>query len=266
MCTLVFGLGVAGEGSLLLAANRDEDPARPAAPPASLRATPPLAGGRDLVAGGTWLAIREDRSVVAVLNRRPAMGGDPGGAGATGAGPATAARRAPSRGLLALSAAAAGAGSPAECAAAARLLLAADPYAPCSLVVAGPRAACVVNHRAPGSTDVVEAAPGWHVVTHEDLDDPDEPRTAWLVRELRGFRPHSAEAGLDHLGALLARHDGGSPPVCLHEGRMVTVSTARVALGAGGPRYLHGEGPACRATLADFTHLIAPAAAPRRNS
>ncbi|MGH7732039.1 MAG: NRDE family protein, partial [Candidatus Eiseniibacteriota bacterium] len=74
MCTLIIGRDVVAPGTVLLAANRDEDPARPSDPPAVLRETPRLIGGRDRRAGGTWLAVRESRAVVAILNRRDRSG------------------------------------------------------------------------------------------------------------------------------------------------------------------------------------------------
>jgi len=246
VCTLIFGWRVAEEAPLLLAANRDEDPERPAEGPRVLRGEPRVVGGRDRRAGGTWLAIRDRRCVVGVLNRR---GGDHASA-------TRGAVRAPSRGLLALLVAAAGDGHPRALAAAARLLLRADPYAPVSLVVAGPEGAYVASRDGAGEVRVAEAGPGWHVLTHEELDDAREPRTRWLIGELGGFRPHSTDEAFDRLGDLLARHDAGAPAVCLHEGRMRTVSTARVALSPARARYLHGEGPACRATLTDHSHLI----------
>src|SRR5262245_42134904 len=71
MCTLIMGLGVLGPGSLVVGANRDEDPSRPSLAPGPLETNPPVVGGRDRLAGGTWFAIRDVRAVIAVLNRRP---------------------------------------------------------------------------------------------------------------------------------------------------------------------------------------------------
>ena len=45
---------------IVLAANRDELIARPSAPPGVLSESPLIVGGRDLVAGGTWLAVAAD--------------------------------------------------------------------------------------------------------------------------------------------------------------------------------------------------------------
>ena len=103
MCTLIAGLGILGPGTLLIGANRDESPGRPSAGPARLRERPMVVGGRDLVAGGTWLAVREGRFVAALLNRRPPAAVS-GGDGGDGSDPMR------SRGLLCLDAAAAGPG------------------------------------------------------------------------------------------------------------------------------------------------------------
>src|SRR5512147_2375416 len=93
MCTLVLGFEVVGPRTVLVGANRDEDPSRPSDPPGVLWAAPRVIGGRDRRAGGTWLAVRERHALVAMLNRRPA--------------PADAGRAWPrSRGLLALEVAA----------------------------------------------------------------------------------------------------------------------------------------------------------------
>src|SRR5580765_3334545 len=58
MCTVLVGRDVTGPGEILVAANRDEDPARPSDPPGILLDSPRLVGGRDRIAGGTWLAVR----------------------------------------------------------------------------------------------------------------------------------------------------------------------------------------------------------------
>jgi uncharacterized protein with NRDE domain len=244
MCTLIVGWNALGPGTLLIAANRDEDPARPAEGPRALRSSPRIVGGRDARAGGTWLAIRGRRLVVAALNRR-----DPE--------PAPADARRPSRGLLALSVAAAGEGRPDHAARAAHLLLGADSYAPCSLVIAGPEGAWLVVRERGTPPRTSALTPGWHALTHAELDDPHEPRAAWLVGQLAGFAPRSVDEALERLGGWLAVH-GPGPAVCLHDGRMVTVSTSRVWLTREAARYLHGEGLACRATLEDHSHLLHP--------
>jgi len=283
MCTLILGVDVVAPASVLLAANRDEDPGRPADPPGVLSESPRLVGGRDRRAGGTWLAVRERRAVVALLNRRD-HSGEPA--------PPVPGRR--SRGALVLDVASAAEDEPPP-------RLPADPpgvlrgpgptgsslalaalrramascllsrYSPCSLVFASPEASwwmalegdappwCRGRPRTPRFHAI---APGWHVLTHADLDDPGEPRTARLVRELAGFAPGSLAEAQERLDALLASHGDearGLPPVCLHHGGMVTVSSSRVWLAAGDARYRHAEGRPCEHPLEDVSGLLEPA-------
>jgi uncharacterized protein with NRDE domain len=68
MCLLVAQFDPRDAVPLRIAANRDEWLARPAAPLGELR--PGVWGGRDLQAGGTWLAVNE-HGVVAGLTNRP---------------------------------------------------------------------------------------------------------------------------------------------------------------------------------------------------
>lgn len=270
MCTLIVGRDVLSPGSVLLAANRDEDPARPSDPPGLLRESPRLVGGRDRRAGGTWLAVRERQAAVAVLNRGP--GGPPG-----------AERR--SRGLLVLDVAAvsedfpagldpagerrellarlhdlAGPGLPFAALCRAFAALWEGSYAPFTLLFASPGACWTLALEAGGVPRAGRVSPGWHVLTHAELDDPREPRTARLLEELAGFAPRSVEKAEQRLGDLLRSHGdpaSGVPPVCLHEGRMVTVSASTVWLASGEARYRHAEGRPCERALEDRTALLA---------
>ncbi|MBI1798791.1 MAG: NRDE family protein [Candidatus Eisenbacteria bacterium] len=237
MCTLILGLGVVAPRTVVLAANRDEDPARPSDPPVILSHRPLIVGGRDRVAGGTWLALRGPGAVVAMLNRR----------GEAGAAP----RR--SRGLLTLDVARA------PEAAAARGLVARDRYAPFTLLCATPDKAWVLTWDG-RATRITIATPGWHVLTHAEMDDPTEPRTASLLESLAGFAPRSRAAAEARLCGLLSRH--GEPAVCLHEGRMATVSAALVWLAAGETSYRHAEGRPCVTPFQDFSPLLADAESP----
>jgi uncharacterized protein with NRDE domain len=78
MCLLVVCSRVIPGFPLVVAANRDERFDRPAVPITTLQETSPvILGGRDELAGGTWLAVN-DRGVVAGLTNRPsAFGRDP---------------------------------------------------------------------------------------------------------------------------------------------------------------------------------------------
>lgn len=252
MCTLIAGRDILGPGTLIVAANRDEDSARPSSAPDVLSRSPRVVGGRDRVAGGTWLAIREGFAAVALMNRRPPV------ATATATRAAGAAPR--SRGLLALEVASIPADGPeafGEAALAhAQRLVAAERYAPFSLVVLTARGAWVLASDG-GAARVTEIRPGWHVLTHADLDDTGEPRTARLVRELYGWGPATVEAARLGLAARLSEHAGeAGPAVCIHEGRMVTVSASIVYFGADSPGYWHAEGRPCEHAFGDLTELL----------
>jgi uncharacterized protein with NRDE domain len=69
MCLIVLAWRCAPEHALVLAANRDEYHARPAAP-AHWWTDFPVYGGRDLAAGGTWLGVAADGRWAAVTNVR----------------------------------------------------------------------------------------------------------------------------------------------------------------------------------------------------
>jgi uncharacterized protein with NRDE domain len=62
---------------LVVAANRDERLDRPATPMAVLRDDPLTIGGRDELAGGTWLAVNEAGVVAGLTNRPVPDGRDP---------------------------------------------------------------------------------------------------------------------------------------------------------------------------------------------
>jgi uncharacterized protein with NRDE domain len=75
MCLLIAAFRVQPGFPLVVAGNRDEWLARPANPMEVLRAKDPrVLGGRDLVAGGTWLATNE-YGVCAGLTNQPFPGG-----------------------------------------------------------------------------------------------------------------------------------------------------------------------------------------------
>jgi uncharacterized protein with NRDE domain len=269
MCTLIVGRDVLGPGTLLVGANRDEAPDRPTDPPLLLSTAPLVVGGRDRRAGGTWLAIREGHAVVALLNRR-----------GTRPGPAETLR---SRGLLALETAVAepdayGDAFAEQALAAARASIAANAYAPFSLVCATPSGGWVLAHAGTRTLEPKTLEPGWHVLTHGDLDDAAEPRSVRLRRKLEGYSPRStaeAETRVLEMLSLHGTYGDGAPPdteqpaaaaddgvdraaVCVHSGRMVTVSTSLFRCGRTGVRYIHVEGRPCTTPPRDLTALLVP--------
>ena len=238
VCTLIFGLGVLGPGTVLIATNRDEDPARTSEPPQVLVREPLVVGGRDVVAGGTWLALRADLPGVAMLlNRRDPTPEKPG-------------RR--SRGLLTLDVASAA--DPRERALAEAAI---GHYAPCSLVWLSPAESWHLSIR-PGHKPALEPiAPGWHAITHFEMDDAADPRASLVLARIAKWRPSSREDAESRLTSILASHGGGGAPAfCLHEGRAPTVSAALLWLAPGGISHRHSQGRPCVTPFEDWTHLI----------
>ena len=72
MCLIVLAWRVHPEYPLIVAANRDEFHARPAAPAAFWEDHPALLAGRDLEARGTWMGVSRSRKFAAVTNYRGA--------------------------------------------------------------------------------------------------------------------------------------------------------------------------------------------------
>jgi len=72
MCLIVLGWRVHPEFPLIVAANRDEFHARPAAPAAFWEDQPGILAGRDLEARGTWMGASRSRKFAAVTNYRGA--------------------------------------------------------------------------------------------------------------------------------------------------------------------------------------------------
>jgi uncharacterized protein with NRDE domain len=264
MCTLIFGLDVLGPRTLLIATNRDEDPARASEPPQILSRAPRVVGGRDAVAGGTWLALRAgepaaapkgaasgtreattselippitDVGVAMLLNRRDPTPAKPG-------------RR--SRGLLTLDVASAT--DPRE-----RALAEAEigHYAPCSLVWLSPAESWHLSIRAGRKPTLETIAPGWHAITHFEMDDPADTRASWVLARLGKWRAASRAEAEARLVAIIASHGGGGTPAfCLHEGRAPTVSAAMLWLAPGEVSYRHAQGRPCVTPFEDWTHLL----------
>jgi uncharacterized protein with NRDE domain len=70
MCLILLAWQVPGRPALVVAANRDEFHARPAAPAAFWEDQPSILAGRDLEARGTWMGISRGGKFAAVTNYR----------------------------------------------------------------------------------------------------------------------------------------------------------------------------------------------------
>lgn len=73
MCLILVAWKVHPDYPLIVAANRDEFFARPSAAAAAWPEAPMVHGGRDLEAGGTWLAVTSGGRFAAVTNVREAQ-------------------------------------------------------------------------------------------------------------------------------------------------------------------------------------------------
>jgi uncharacterized protein with NRDE domain len=248
VCLLITMFQVSPAGPLVMAANRDERYARPAVPITVLRdAGPRMLGGRDEVAGGTWMAVNE-RGVVAGLTNLPSPAGrDP-------------AKR--SRGELPIALAA----RPDAAAAVDWMSANVDPsdYNPCWLMVGDRESLYYVDltsghrpatRRLPPGTYVLENAPllppsvkARHVtelITAAGAVQVGDPAAA-LTAVLSDHSPVPAEetAGSGRAGGLSA--------ACVHAGEYGTRSAMIVTVGSTGlPHVLVADGPPCSTPLVD---------------
>jgi len=175
MCTLVLLRRPHHPWPLILAANRDEMADRPWQPPGRWwEERPEVVAGRDILAGGSWLGVNDTGVVAAILNRMGTLGPQPG-------------KR--SRGELVLEAL-----DHADAADAAEALagLEAASYRPFNMVVADNRDAFWL--RADGRTIAARPiAPGCHMLSALELDDPASPRIAAYGARFQALPPPRPE-------------------------------------------------------------------------
>ncbi|MEZ0310669.1 MAG: NRDE family protein [Myxococcota bacterium] len=161
MCLVILASKVHPEVPLVVAANRDELFSRPAEPVHELE--PGIAGGRDVLAGGTWLAANRDGVVAALTNQplatkrpeAPEGGRDP-------------AKR--SRGELPLVLARHPTAELAVRAFAERI--SARDYNPCALLVADSTRVFYIGMLGGDRPDIRELASGIHVLENRPIDAP----------------------------------------------------------------------------------------------
>jgi uncharacterized protein with NRDE domain len=239
VCTILLAWSDHPGAPVLLAANRDELIARPSQSPGVLQTNPLVFGGRDLVAGGTWLAVGANGTLCAVTNRHPAEGPlvapDPS-------------RR--SRGEIPLA------------------LLTMDPalvpehltalgpglYNPVNVLWVGNDRALVAHVDDAGPVRVVDLAPGPHVLTTRDVDDERQPKVAMLMAGLERAIGSGADATMTGLRAMLASHvsasDSPADAACIHGDVYGTVSASTVVVGGGQLVYEHAPGRPCVTSFA----------------
>jgi uncharacterized protein with NRDE domain len=246
----------------MVAANRDERLDRPAVAATVLRERDPrILGGRDLLAGGTWLAV-SDRGVVAGLTNQPAVGGrDPSKH---------------SRGELPLMCASEPTAKHAMDALAANV----DParYNPCWMLVGDRGTLFAVGigagRRAP---EIEQLAPGLHVLENAPLGAV-SPKAAFireLVEQQLADQPAASAAAVTKvLQAVLRDHRPAVPEpradasgrvwpasltaACVHAEGYGTRSSAIITVpSAGLPSMLVADGRPCETPMRDVSPLWA---------
>ena len=235
MCTVILLLRPGHAWPVLIAANRDERLDRPWDPPGAYWPEQPgVVAGRDRLGGGTWMAMRGGL-LAAVLNRPGSLGPAPDKL---------------SRGGLPLAAV----GHASACAAADALLaLDAADYRSFNMVVADRRSTHFIRGLGHGRPEGWALAPGCHIVTAHDPDDPDSPRArAHLPRFAAAPAPDPAAGDWMAWQALLADRSGPRAAALnvRTEDGFGTVCSSLLGLPASGPpQWLFAAGPQDRAVF-----------------
>ena len=254
--------GMVPDAPLIVAANRDERLDRPAVPMTVLRERQPrILGGRDELAGGTWLAVNE-HGVVAGLTNQPSFGGrDPS-------------KR--SRGELPLAFARYASAAEAVRAVSAEL----DPasYNPCWMLVGDTEALFFIGIAGFGSAEVEQLSPGLHVLENAPLR-PQSPKAAFVTqlvtRALADRTDSGAASAVAALETVLPDHRPAisewltdpagrvRPPelsaACVHAEGYGTRSAMTVSVPATGlPSVRVADGRPCEHELRDVSGLWAP--------
>jgi uncharacterized protein with NRDE domain len=260
VCLLIAAFQVVPEAPLLVAANRDEQVDRPALPVTVLREREPrILGGRDLLAGGTWLAVNS-HGLVAGLTNQPALNGRDPTKRSRGELPLACARHRTAAGAVEA------------------LAADVDParYNPCWMLV-GDREALYSVAIGPGLArpEIEPLAPGLHVLENAPLRAAS--RKASFVREqIESALAEQPEHGLAATVAVLAnmlrdhrpaipepRTDAAGrvwPPAlsaaCVHADGFGTRSAAIITVRVSGPpEILAADGQPCVTPMRDATAL-----------
>lgn len=250
MCTIAILIGVA-DAAVVLAANRDELYARKARPPERLAEG--VAGGVDVLSGGTWLAVNRIGRFVAVTNQVALATPPPG---------------LKSRGTVVR-----------ELASAAdpeAYVSAIDPreYASMNLVWGDAQSVRIAYLRREAGTREVEVLPrGIHVLANDRLRAPGFPRAERLENQIAAIEDKRWPALWPRLAQLLGDHTrvdlADVPPshlspelareltaTCIHSEQYGTRSSTLVAIDNGITAYMHADGPPCVTAFVDRTELL----------
>jgi uncharacterized protein with NRDE domain len=252
MCTIALMIDVVVGAPLVIAANRDEFYARPTRPPEVLRESPRIVGGRDVLSGGTWLAVRRAPvpRFAAVTNQRALVAQPPGLV---------------SRGVAVIETVAA------EDPAAYVHALDATKYASMNLVWGDATGASVAYaRREDGTVDVLPLGRGIHVLCNDRIGAEGFPKAERLALALAPFTGAPLADVIAALPALLGDHTRVEPTLhghlprelareltaaCIHTEAYGTRSATIVAIGER-ITYLHADGPPCTTPFRDLSELV----------
>ena len=254
MCLLIVLAGVRDDIPLVVAANRDELYERPADPMTVLRErSPRVVGGRDLQAGGTWLAVNEHGLLAGLTNRPTAAGPDPTKK-SRGELPLLCAAQMTARDAVSLLTATVRPGD----------------HNPAWLIVADRHDAFAVGVLADEETAAVQLVPGVHILENRPFGAA-SPKVDYVRSRLEGIDRCAPEELVARLRAVLADHhipEGLSaaaeagradvPPEvganCVHTERYGTLWSAVVTVPATGhPAITYAAGPPCTTPFRDVS-------------
>jgi uncharacterized protein with NRDE domain len=243
MCLLALFYRVVADAPLIVGANREELYERGGEPPQVLDGPIPAVGGRDPLAGGTWLAVNARGVLIAVTNRLK-----------TNAPPQPRSRGQLARDLLGCATAKAAADT-------ASAALSLDHYAGCNIVCADAETATVLH--AGDWLRVRPLPPAIHVLTNHDINDASDPRLGHAMWWLHQRSYDCAEDCITALKELCAQTGNGDPPICIRKEDRGTVSSSIIVLRQPLERatYLHAQGPPDVTGYADNSELLRTIAA-----
>jgi uncharacterized protein with NRDE domain len=243
MCTLILLDRVVPGVPVVVAANRDEFFARPAAPPALFRSSEAgraaFVAPQDLEAGGTWMGVNENGLFAGLTNRRAPT-------------PRPELR---SRGLLVKDSL--------GCRDTGAVLDALGPdlggrYNPFHLLSADGQRTALVSAGAEG-VSIRELPPGIHVVGNGDPGDSVPGKLDRVRSAAQRIDPQSPwEQLASQLVEVLSDHGDPNPfeNACVHSPDYGTRSSALIAVGPARRGYWVTDGPPCRAKFTNLRRLL----------
>jgi len=228
VCTVTILIRPAHVWPVVLAANRDEMLERAWDPPGAWWPDRPgVVAGRDRSGGGTWMGLNTHGVVAAVLNRQGSLG------------PAAGKRSRGDLPLMALESASA------ADAAATIGAIDAGQWRGFNLVLADKYGAFFVRGAGHGPAHAFPLAPGLHMVTAHDPNDPESPRVAKHLPRFQDAQPPEPDDWRAWTAILSDRSgDAGEQIDVVPRAGFGTVCSSLVALPTDGkPVWLFAPGP-----------------------